>query len=54
MVTYVVYSGRTPIAWAGEVSLGRLEPEVHEVLNYPDLVYRHTDLVRRVWDLKKV
>lgn len=54
MVTYVVYSGRTPIAWAREVNLGRLEPEVPEVLNYPDLVYRHTDLVRRVWDLKKV
>lgn len=54
MVTYVVYSGRTPIAWVREVNLGRLELEVPEVLNYPDLVYRHTDLVRRAWGLKKV
>lgn len=51
MVTYIVYSGRTPIAWVEEINLGRPQLRIPEILHYPDLTYRHIDLVRRAWNV---
>jgi hypothetical protein len=53
MVTYVVYSGRTPIAWVAERSFNRPEFEVPQI-SYSDLHRRHQNLVRRVWGMKEV